>query len=120
MRRFALLVVGLALFAAIAAAVSGGATQAKLRWVVRDLGPCASYDCRYTWQPVDLINERGQIIGTSGKHAFIWQNGKMRDLGTLGGKTSDAVAINERGQVIGQSTTESGRSHAFLWQREDA
>jgi probable HAF family extracellular repeat protein len=65
---------------------------------------------------VDLINERGQITGTSGKHAFIWKNGKMLDLGTLGGKVSNAVAINERGQVIGQSTTKSGRSRAFLWQ----
>jgi len=113
MRRFTLLIAGLALLAGVVATVSGGATQAEARWIVRDLGPCASYDCQSSEYS---INERGQVIGTSGKHAFLWENGKMRDLGTLGGKTSDAVAINERGQVIGQSATKSGRSHAFLWQ----
>ncbi len=49
-------------------------------------------------------------------HAFLWQNGKMRDLGTLGGKlaTSTAVAINDRGWIIGNSpATCSG--NPFLW-----
>ena len=75
------------------------------------------------------INDRGQILGgadtsrksTSGyfkgspiSHAFLWQNGTMRDLGTLGGEYSRPVAINERGQVIGQAATKT-TSHAFLW-----
>ena len=38
MRRFGLLVAGLALLAGVAATVSGGATQAKARWVITDLG----------------------------------------------------------------------------------
>jgi len=38
MRCFALLIAGLALLAGVAAAVSGGATQAKTRWVITDLG----------------------------------------------------------------------------------
>jgi probable HAF family extracellular repeat protein len=78
------------------------------------------------------INERGQVVGqadTAAKdaggspipHAFLWENGRMRDLGTLGGKESGAVAINEGGQVVGQSETTSKGSdylfaHAFLWQ----
>jgi probable HAF family extracellular repeat protein len=48
--------------------------------------------------------------------AFIWQNGKMTALGTLGGKSSAAVAINDRGQVAGWSETKTGVGHAFLWQ----
>ena len=38
MRRFALLVAGLALLAGVAATVSGGGTQAESRWVITDLG----------------------------------------------------------------------------------
>ena len=49
-------------------------------------------------------------------HAFLWQNGKMTDLGTLGGRSSNPRAINERGQVVGESFTASGTVHAFLWQ----
>ncbi len=48
---------------------------------------------------------------------MLWRNGKITDLGSLGGDFSAAVAINERGQVIGVSVP-GGRAsvHAFLWQ----
>ena len=66
------------------------------------------------------LNNRGQVACTSlvgnNSHAFLWDNGKLRDLGTLGGKESGATAINERGQVIGTSQTKNGNWHAFLWQ----
>jgi probable HAF family extracellular repeat protein len=51
-------------------------------------------------------------------HPFLWDNGTMTDLGSLGGTDSEAQCINNRGQVIGMSTLVAGdqAKHAFLWQ----
>jgi probable HAF family extracellular repeat protein len=39
----------------------------------------------------------------------------MRDLGTLGGSTSVALAISDHGRVVGTSATAGGEPHAFVW-----
>jgi uncharacterized membrane protein len=36
-------------------------------------------------------------------HAFLWSNGTMTDLGTLGGLDSQGNAINDLGEVVGFS-----------------
>jgi probable HAF family extracellular repeat protein len=59
-------------------------------------------------------NDSGQIVGKSANHAFLWENGSVKDLGTLGGEVSSANAINDRGQVVGESGTATGEIHAFL------
>ena len=48
--------------------------------------------------------------------AFVWSNGTMTDLGTLGGNFSRGVAINGSGEVVGYSAAKTnGPSGEFLW-----
>ena len=62
------------------------------------------------------INNKGQAIGFGSSSAFIWQDGVVRNLGSLGGDFIRAQALNEVGQVVGYSYTSAGDAHAFLWQ----
>jgi probable HAF family extracellular repeat protein len=51
-------------------------------------------------------------------HPFLWKNGTMIDLGTLGGTFAAAQCVNNQGQVIGQSNlTGDVDQHAFLWEQ---
>ncbi len=71
------------------------------------------------------INDKGQVVGSalpeSGAplHGFVWENGVMRDLGTLGGngEATQAFDINDAGQVVGVSQTADLRMRAFLWEQ---
>jgi len=57
------------------------------------------------------------LPGDTTFHAFLWQNGVMRDLGTLPGDVASlADAINSKGQVVGRSVDMDGNNRAFLWQ----
>jgi len=47
-------------------------------------------------------------------HAFVYSNGTMTDLGTLGGNYSQGNAINLSGEVVGSASTSTGGS-SFLW-----
>jgi probable HAF family extracellular repeat protein len=75
-----------------------------------------------------MINNRGQIIGTSNlvgdlsTHAFVWENGVMTNLGTLGGPNSYPLWINDRGDIVGEADISFVQNslgqfphHAFLW-----
>lgn len=60
------------------------------------------------------LNDSGQVAGTylpSGatqEHGFLWQGGRLTDLGTL-----SPVAVNDEGQILGGSTAAYGL--AFTW-----
>ena len=50
-------------------------------------------------------------------HAFLWENGRMTDIPTLGGTFAGAQCANNQGQVIGQSNLAGdNEQHAFSWE----
>ena len=88
-----------------------------------DLGTLSDGD----YSRAEGINNQGQVVGTASigstesggafvLHAFLWQNGKISDLGALGGAGSEAHAINDKGQVVGTLLRVTGRGYAALWQ----
>ncbi len=68
------------------------------------------------------ISDNGIIVGDSSTagnasyHAFVLQNGKMTDLGSLGSGGSYGIAVNNAGQVIG-TYTEGSYGHPYVWDR---
>ena len=67
------------------------------------------------------INDLGQIVGFSdtpdGVHAFLYTDGAMQDLGTLGSDPSEASGINNHGEVVGASNITNTKRHAFVWRK---
>jgi probable HAF family extracellular repeat protein len=55
-------------------------------------------------------------VANGAQRAVRWQNGKITNLGTLGGRNSEATAINDLGVIVGWSDTRAGTVHAFVWQ----
>ncbi len=86
---------------------------------VEYLTPLLGYEQSYA----NSINSHNQIAGTLTKatgesNAFLWDDGVMKELGTLPGfSSSAATSINNYGQVVGYSYNlgESG-SQSFLWE----
>jgi probable HAF family extracellular repeat protein len=100
---------------------SSSVTPAKGAPVVVDLGTLGGVA---SWALA--LNDRGQVVGwaETGEqgadgtvaHGFLWQDGTMRDLGTLpGDESSSATAINERGLIIGYGSSPDA-DHGYLWQ----
>jgi probable HAF family extracellular repeat protein len=75
------------------------------------------------------INNSGQVVGAfsveivdvntnNDYEAFLWQDGTVTELGTLGGTNSEANAVNDVGQVVGRAQMSTGDFHAFFWNGE--
>src|SRR5260370_10983178 len=84
-----------------------------------DLGPLGSPNGNSWWNTASGINNAGVVVGTwydahGNFFGFMWRNGKMLKMGTLGGSWSQAYAVNNKGQVTGLGYTKNGSAHAFL------
>lgn len=88
-----------------------------VRWTMLDLGDLAG---GLGGSTALAVNGRGAIVGSAtaavpggfALHAFMWEDGVMRDLGTPAGATmSDAIDINDRGFVLGGD----GLGGQYLW-----
>jgi len=115
----------LLLLLAVGATVGAAASAAQQPgYTMTDLGP-ASPHSSLPWFDGDYVstvsmNAAGDVVAAtptaSGyRHAALFRNGQVIDLGTLGGLTSEANGINNVGQIVGDSQTASGSTHAFLY-----
>src|SRR4051794_2005455 len=93
--------------------------------VMRDIGTLGGPDTA-----MEALNARGQIAGSAytsttldpltnapSTHPFLYSDGRMRDLGTLGGTSAVFGGLNDLGQGVGQSSLagDDRPPHPFLW-----
>jgi probable HAF family extracellular repeat protein len=100
--------------------VRGSAVRWKnqQRLLLADLAPTGSGSTAFA------VNVNGDVTGVSSGfvsssggvvRAVVWQGGIVRDIGTLGGMHSTALALNDLGDVVGWAETPNHSAAAFLW-----
>jgi probable HAF family extracellular repeat protein len=90
---------------------------------VKDLNVCVAQNSN-AFRTGYAINDGGEIAGRTDVdqgaiHAFLLTGpgGDLKDIGTLGGTNSEALAINKSGEVVGDAETAQGTPHAFLYRK---
>ena len=115
-------------FLFVPAATEAHAFRWTEAWGMQDLGTLGGPD-----SSASFVNRRGQIAGESFTSftansstgvptldPFFWEDGKMVDIGTLGGTWGVPNWMNNRGQVVGSSNVAGDQnSHPFLWDKEN-
>jgi probable HAF family extracellular repeat protein len=90
------------------------------RYTVTDLGTLTAPYNSGSW--AYAVDNSGDIVGDAWNgngfgysHAFLYHNGAMTDLGTLGGSYCHAYDINNSGQITGWTTTSGGYVRPYLF-----
>jgi probable HAF family extracellular repeat protein len=99
----------------------GGALSAAFG--LNDLGQLTGVALNSAPDPYSILGGGSPTTQTQTR-GFLWQNGKMQDLGSLGGPDTWAVFINDSGQIAGASFTSDAIDPntgtppvgVFLWQ----
>jgi probable HAF family extracellular repeat protein len=127
------------LFDYIVFGLSGGTQSRAFLWDnnkgMEDLGTLGTGNDAFA----EYVNQRGQIAGWSYTNTtpnpvatscgngnvvptmdpFFWENGKITDIGTLGGNCGDVRGLNNQGQVIGFSYLAGDvLLHPFRWDKK--
>jgi probable HAF family extracellular repeat protein len=64
----------------------------------------------------NAINAAGTVLVMVGQsRSYVWNDGQVNELGTLGGCCTIGRALSDSGQVAGLSATASGEYHLFTW-----
>ena len=90
----------------VAAQNHPGKSENHVRYIVKDLGTLGG-----TQGTAEGVSDRGWVVGSANLagnqsgHAFLWRDGKMMDLGTLGGVNSQEQwpVKDNRGLIVGTS-----------------
>ena len=97
----------------LVAVLGHAVTAAPPRYAVTNLGTLPGAAA----SDAIAINEKGGIVGGSGRRAFLYLDGAMVDLGNLGSNPAIAFDINDSFQIVGLSyTAETNVHHGFLWE----
>jgi probable HAF family extracellular repeat protein len=70
------------------------------------------------WNRPSDINVDGWVAGSADRapYAWLWRDGVVTDLGTLGGSYAYADGINDVGQIVGHADVPGGSfEEAFVW-----
>src|SRR5262249_47075060 len=99
------------------AAIAGAQT-----YTVTDLGTLGRNSNGNNYSIAYCINGAGLIGGGSSSPiqnmsdpAFLYSNGQLTNIGTLGGEYGEARAINTSGQIAGYSTQADGSYRGFVY-----
>jgi probable HAF family extracellular repeat protein len=82
-------------------------SESPQQYVVTDLGTLGgTFSVGLGISKKRLVNGNSTLPGDTQVHAFLWRNGTITDLGTLGGPNSNSNSpLNDRGEVAGFSNT---------------